>query len=464
MFYKTVLVVTDKFPPEVSGGAEISLNNMLSEMKYHNMRVVIAALSPGRYQLKKEVYRDRIVYRVPFEDSWPVSTVSAGKIRLGYRLFKYLARNFSKGNVRTIYRLGLAAIVRKLWRGQAGALPLMDADYLVNSRAANILKQVILEVNPDVIHADNYRSIVLANNCGLSIPVVAYVRDNRFFCAHKNQATNVRGNVCVVCDKSCVDRRFPSGIEKRVKLLMSESLRIRQQALEKSSVIATTSQFLCDQVQQVLPGREIIKIPNLIESSAEIDAAQKGIKASSIPEILVVGMIGLNKGQNQLVDIAKYLRDLVGEFRIVIAGRGQLASKILSDAESEGMRDYFWVTGFMGREELYRAYARCTVVACPTVWPEPFGRVPFEAAMSAKPVVAYAVGGLKENVINEGTGILVPPGDRESFSRAIADLVNNKSAAEEMGRRARTHIQSLFAQQNSAEKLSREWEALAFNE
>ncbi|AOS97765.1 Glycogen synthase [Microbulbifer aggregans] len=464
MFYKTVLVITDKFPPEVSGGAELSLNNMLSEMNYHNMRVVVAALSPGRYELKKDIYRDRTVYRIPFEDSWPVSTVSAGKLRMSYRLLKYLLRNFTKGNFKSIYRLGLASVVRKLWPREAGTLPLMDADYLINSRAASILGKVVEEVNPDVIHADNYRSIVLANNLDSSVPVISYVRDNRFFCGHKNQATNVRGDICNICDKSCVDRRFPLPVERSVKHLMSESLQIRQKALASSAVIATTSQFLCDQVQSVLPGREVVKIPNLIEPARHVDVAQEGISRSSVPEILVVGMIGHNKGQAQLVDIAKHLKAMVGDFRIVIAGRGQMAEKVLSDAESEGLRDHFWVTGFLGREELYRVYARSTVVACPTIWPEPFGRVPFEAAMSSRPVVAYAVGGLKENIIDRETGILVNPRDKRAFASAVAELINDEDLAKVMGRRARDHVLSLFERQNSAQKLTDQWEALAFNE
>ncbi|MCX2832667.1 glycosyltransferase family 4 protein [Microbulbifer thermotolerans] len=461
MFYKTVLVVTDKFPPEVSGGAELSLNNMLSEMKGHNVRIVIAALSPGRYILKKEIYCDRLVYRVPFEESWPVSVVSAGKIRLAIRLLKYFIRNFSRNNFRSVYRVMIAGLVRKFWSRHAGSLPLMDADVLINSRSINILKKIVLEVKPDVIHADNYRSIVLANNLGLSVPVFSYVRDNRFFCAHKNQAANIKGKICIKCDSRCVEEKFPRAVELGIKSLMLESLEIRREALAKSSVIAATSQFLCEQVKSVLPGREVIKIPNLIESATKIDAVQKGIKKSSIPEILVVGMIGHNKGQAQLIEIAKHLQNMVDDFRIVIAGRGQMANKILSDAEAEGIRDYFWITGFLGREELYRAYARSTVVACPTVWPEPFGRVPFEAAMSSRPVVAYAVGGLKENIVDGKTGVLVSPGDKEEFSRAIAMLINNKEVNRNMGRSAREHVQSLFLSQDSANLLSAEWERLA---
>ncbi|WP_444933553.1 glycosyltransferase family 4 protein [Microbulbifer sp. JTAC008] len=461
MFYKTILVITDKFPPEVSGGAELSLDNMLSEMEHHNLKVVIAALSPGRYALKKEIYRDRIVYRIPFEDSWPVSAVSAGKIRLLFRLIKHFVRNFSRGNFKTLQRVALAGVIRKLWPGKVGALPLMDADYLINSRAAQVLKDVIFEVSPDVIHADNYRSIVLASQVDLPIPVISYVRDNRFFCAHKNQATNVKGSICIECDKSCVDNKFPVVVEEKVKSLMDESLRIRQEALGKSAVIATTSQFLCDQIGSILPNRSVVKIPNLIESSKEIDRSQKGIEKSSIPEILVVGMIGHNKGQWQLIEIAKHLKALVGDFRVVIAGRGQLAEKILGDAQSEGLLDHFWVAGFLGRKELYRAYARSTVIACPTVWPEPFGRVPFEAAMSSRPIVAYSVGGLKENILDGQTGILVEPNDRIAFARSIASLINNSVLADKIGLNAREHVESLFESQESAKRLTSEWNGLS---
>lgn len=460
MFYKTVLVVTDKFPPSISGGAEISLHNMLDAMNHNDKRVVIAALSPGRYELKKEFYQNRVVYRVPFNESWPISMVGAGMVRKMYRILKFFIANFKKNNFRSVYRVFLAGVVRVGWKKHFGSLPLIDVDYLKNSRTIDFIRDIVSEEDPDLIHADNYRSIVLANSLDLDIPVLSYVRDNRFFCAHKNQATNINGVICVNCDFGCVSGKFPSIIENKVVGLMRETLDVRQTALSKSSTVAVTSEYLNKQIRSVLFDNNVIKVPNLIEDFSEIAEIQASIKQSSVPEILCVGMIGHNKGQMLLIKMMSALSSKVGDFKVVLAGVGQMSAKLAELARKQGVLDKLHITGFLSRKELYRCYARSACVVCPTVWPEPFGRVPFEAAASSKPIVAFSVGGLSENIIHEVTGLLVEPRNMQGFSDAIARIILDPPYAKFLGDEGYKYIKNKFIEQNSPEVLLKEWERL----
>lgn len=460
MTYKTVLVVTDKYVPSISGGAEISLYNILGQMNHHDIRVVIAALTDGRYQVKKEFYKNRTVYRVPFNDSWPISVESAGFVRKVYRLVKFFVRNFSLGNYKSLYRVTFAALIRRKWPKNYGLLPLMDADFLVASRTISILKNIISEVEPDLIHADNFRSIVLANNLDVTIPVLSYVRDNRFYCSHKNQAMNIKGVVCNVCSYGCVEGKLPKWFEVKVKGMMEDTRATRVKALSKSSTVVVTSNFLKNQVESLEMGSDVVKIPNLIESMDEIDAIQRGVEISSVPEILCVGMIGHNKGQMVLMNILDGLSKRVGDFKVVIAGRGRMSDDLKSIAESKGMLDRVHVTGFLSRTELYRCYARSYCVAAPTIWPEPFGRVPFEAAASAKPIVAYSVGGLPENIIHGETGLLVEPKNEKKFEDALVQLLSDRALADDLGKNARKELEQKLSLQKSAERLLEEWNYL----
>ncbi len=71
------------------------------------------------------------------------------------------------------------------------------------------------------------------------------------------------------------------------------------------------------------------------------------------------------------------------------------------------------------------AWGHCLAAVVPSVWPEPFGAVALEAMAAGRPVVASAVGGLAELVVDGTTGIHVPPGDvpalRNALERIVAD-------------------------------------------
>jgi glycosyltransferase involved in cell wall biosynthesis len=56
-------------------------------------------------------------------------------------------------------------------------------------------------------------------------------------------------------------------------------------------------------------------------------------------------------------------------------------------------------------------------------WYEPFGITPLEAMACARPVVATAVGGLVDTVVDGVTGDLVPPRDPERLGQVLAALL-----------------------------------------
>ena len=75
--------------------------------------------------------------------------------------------------------------------------------------------------------------------------------------------------------------------------------------------------------------------------------------------------------------------------------------------------------------DVLKAWMHCALAVVPSVWPEPFGLVAIEAMAAGRPVIASAIGGLSDIVVDGVTGVLVPPGDalalRASIKRILAD-------------------------------------------
>ena len=83
----------------------------------------------------------------------------------------------------------------------------------------------------------------------------------------------------------------------------------------------------------------------------------------------------------------------------------------------------------LDKPSIIQFYSHATVFCCPSIY-EPFGIINIEAMACHTPVVASAVGGIKEVVVHEETGLLIPvdqqkaapfePIDPDKFSRDLA--------------------------------------------
>jgi glycosyltransferase involved in cell wall biosynthesis len=125
---------------------------------------------------------------------------------------------------------------------------------------------------------------------------------------------------------------------------------------------------------------------------------------------------------------------------LVVAGgpdRSRLGSdpealRLLTLARAHGVADRVELRGRLAHEDVPRLLRSADVaVACP--WYEPFGIVPVEAMACGVPVVASAVGGMLDTVVDGMTGLLVPPRCPERIAEAVAELLADPARRAAMG-------------------------------
>ena len=168
-------------------------------------------------------------------------------------------------------------------------------------------------------------------------------------------------------------------------------------------------------------------------------------------ERLVLGCIGrikfVRKGQEFLVRAAAILRDQAIDLTVLIAGAPSPGSedhlprlRALIDQLNLGDRVIF--TGEL--VDVRPAYAVCDIFVLPSAQPEPFGGVVIEAMCMGKPVIATAIGGSLDQIVDGKTGFLVPPARPDLLADKILMLAKDPELRLRMGQagmeRARTRF------------------------
>jgi alpha-maltose-1-phosphate synthase len=191
------------------------------------------------------------------------------------------------------------------------------------------------------------------------------------------------------------------------------------------------------------------------------EALEKHGIASDVPYVLFVGRITRQKGIVHLVRAIQHIDPGIG----VVLCAGQPDTPEIGREMAEGVRaaqaeraNVVWIGEMLAREEVRQLYTHAAVFCCPSVY-EPFGIINLEAAACETPVVASAVGGIPEVVVDGETGLLVPvqlsaedpmsPVDPDRFERNLAGAINALMAdaptREVMGRAARRRAVDHFS-------------------
>jgi glycogen synthase len=201
--------------------------------------------------------------------------------------------------------------------------------------------------------------------------------------------------------------------------------------------------------------------PALYRPVAATDALDHyGIRQDR-PYVLFVGRITRQKG---IIHLVRAIPEIDPNAQVVLCAGAPDTPEIGAEMEQavvevSARRDgVIWVRKMVPRDAVMQLYTHATVFCCPSIY-EPFGLINLEAMACETAVVASAVGGIPEVVVDGQTGLLVPveqqdvapfePVDPAQFSHDLATAINRLLAdpplAERMGKAGRRRVEAHFS-------------------
>ncbi len=211
-----------------------------------------------------------------------------------------------------------------------------------------------------------------------------------------------------------------------------------------------------ERIHVIYNGIDLNQYQRVSETSALV---ANGIDPS-VPYVLFVGRITRQKGVTHLVDAIRYLPP---NTQVVLCAGApdtpEIATELKQKVEEARLRNprVLWIDKMVTKEDAIQLYSHATVFCCPSVY-EPFGIINLEAMACRAAVVASAVGGIKEVVVDGETGYLVPfeqdpvtsfPLHPDKFARALGarltELLANPAKCRAFGEAGRKRAEEKFS-------------------
>lgn len=161
------------------------------------------------------------------------------------------------------------------------------------------------------------------------------------------------------------------------------------------------------------------------------------------------------KGLKPFVDMALRICETHSRCRFWIIGAAsdkKYYDECVSRVKKSGYSRRFTFTTF--EENVSLAYTAMDILVIPSMVKEGFGMTALEGLYFAKPVIAFAQGGLKELMESVGSdAFLAPPGDAEALVTLATTLLNDAELASNTGWRNRTEAERLYGVETYRTKL-----------
>jgi glycosyltransferase involved in cell wall biosynthesis len=386
-----LIELTDMYPP-VIGGLERFVSLLSEELarRGHEVHVVTSTV-PGA--LAAETSAGVTVHRFPLLYQ-----------RLAPRLSQDAARPFHPPVPDPLFRRSLAEVVR--------------------------------EVRPDVIHAHAWSVFSCLGRTFPRTPVMVTAHDYGLVCARKSlvdrSGTSCPGPSWRRCGP-CAASQY--GLTKGHVLAAASLSSLR--LLKKVATFTAVSDYVANRLSPTIgqvAGRPVHTLHSFVPDGL-FESGWQAERPDFLPAqdgyLLYVGQLSRHKGVDVLIEA---YRRLPSPPPLVMLGTPHPTSPA-----PESLPAGVTMRTSVAHRNVIAAMVRAACVVVPSVWPEPFPMTVSEAQNCGVPVIASAVGGIPEQVLDRQTGWLVPAADERALADRLGELLASGDRARAMGQAGRLH-------------------------
>lgn len=202
--------------------------------------------------------------------------------------------------------------------------------------------------------------------------------------------------------------------------------RALQFLMNSADLLVTSSRNMLQDVLAIFP--KLAPKSCFIHNAVNMDEFEPGglFQPAAVKEyILCVATHKYKKGLDILIRAFKELSRIHSQAELWLVGNGPMKEELEALTRELGLSSRIMFLGPRNRDEVRKLMQGCALFVLPSR-AEPFGVVITEALANHKPVVATAVGGIREIIQNGVTGILVEPDNPHAMSEAMQAVLENE--------------------------------------
>ncbi|CAK8724611.1 Glycosyltransferase involved in cell wall bisynthesis [Candidatus Electrothrix aarhusensis] len=195
------------------------------------------------------------------------------------------------------------------------------------------------------------------------------------------------------------------------------------------------------------------------QRSCELRAAYK---KGAGPLLIFVGRLVEEKGADDLLAAVALLCKTLPDTTALILGTGQNEEALKKSVQQLGISDRIFFIGWVEQHDIPTYLAAADIFVGPSKQSydgrhEAQGLSFLEAMFAGIPVIASSIGGIKDTVIHEKTGLLIPENSPSSIAESVIRLVQDKNLKNLLVTQARK-VSNKFTRKICATRFSRLFE------